>query len=190
MKRNIFIFHGSYGHPEENWFPWLRQELEKLGHKVFVPKFPVPKVSTPGGHKLGKWMVEFDPYREYLNEKTIIVAHSRGCVFCYHLLPTFKTSIDATFLVGPWDTFQWGDVKLESFHSRPFEWDSICNKSKHIEVFQSTNDVIPVSEGQRIAANLHAKINIVRNAGHFNIATYKRFAKFPLLLEHIKKRLK
>jgi len=23
---NFFIFHGIYGHPEENWFPWLKKE--------------------------------------------------------------------------------------------------------------------------------------------------------------------
>lgn len=187
--RNIFIIHGSYGHPEENWFPWLKKELEALGHNVIVPRFPIHSDST-NNHRLNEWIDEFGKYKNFVNDETIIVAHSRGCVFCYHILPTFKVPIDATFLVGPWDTFQWGDVRLESFHSKPFEWGAIRNKSKCIEVFQSTNDVIPVSEGQRIATNLHAKINIVKNAGHFNIATYKRFVKFPLLLEQIKKRLK
>jgi len=47
--------------------------------------------------------------------------------------------------------------------------------------------VIPVSEGQFIADCLHSKITIVKNAGHFNVATYKRYIKFPLLLKHIKK---
>jgi len=28
---NFFIFHGIYGNPEENWFPWLKKELEKKG---------------------------------------------------------------------------------------------------------------------------------------------------------------
>jgi predicted alpha/beta hydrolase family esterase len=40
---NIFIIHGSYGNPDENWFPWLKKELEQEGHKVFVPKFPTPE---------------------------------------------------------------------------------------------------------------------------------------------------
>jgi len=37
---NIFIIHGAYGNPDENWIPWLKTELEKLGNRVFVPKFP------------------------------------------------------------------------------------------------------------------------------------------------------
>ncbi len=41
--QNVFIFHGSSGYPEENWFPWLKQKLEDKGLEVFVPKFPTPE---------------------------------------------------------------------------------------------------------------------------------------------------
>ena len=40
---NIIIIHGSYGNPNENWFPWLKSELKKLKCNVFVPKFPTPE---------------------------------------------------------------------------------------------------------------------------------------------------
>ena len=62
MRRSIFIFHGSYGHPKENWFPWIKEKLEKLGHTVFIPRFPVPKGIKPGGHHLDEWLNEFDKY--------------------------------------------------------------------------------------------------------------------------------
>ena len=56
--RNFFIFHGSYGHPGENWYPWLKQELESMGHRVFIPTFPIPKVKGEG-HKLDLWFKAF-----------------------------------------------------------------------------------------------------------------------------------
>src|SRR3989338_4142675 len=40
---NVFIFHGTGGYPEENWFPWLKKELEELECKVIIPKFPSPE---------------------------------------------------------------------------------------------------------------------------------------------------
>lgn len=42
IMANVIIIHGAYGNPEENWFPWLKKELEKLDCRVFVPKFPTP----------------------------------------------------------------------------------------------------------------------------------------------------
>lgn len=188
--RNIFIFHGSYGHPEENWFPWLKKELELLSHHVVVPKFPIHSATT-NNHRLDEWIGEFNKYKHLMNEETIIVAHSRGCSFAFQLLPVLNIKINSLFLVGPFvDYDQWRPEtysEYDSFQAKPYLWKKIRKLSKYIEVFQSTNDAIPVCEGEFVAYWLHAKLTIVKNAGHFNIATYKRFMKFPLLLEHIKK---
>lgn len=187
--RNIFIIHGSSGSPQENWFPWLKNELEKLGNKVIVPQFPIPKVSGPGKHKLDLWLKEFEKYKKYLNKDAMIIAHSRGCTFTLQLLPAFGIKIAGLFLVGaPIDYDQWRpDVYTEydSFQARPYLWKRIRQLTNYIEVFQSTDDVIPISEGQFISDKLHSKINIIKNAGHFNFASNKKFKEFPLLLKTI-----
>ena len=194
---NIIIIHGSYGNPGENWFPWLRTELEKLGHKVFVPEFPIPSTDMQdpawGGHDLEKWMTKLDEYSKSIGKNTIFIAHSRGCVFLYHYLAKLLQPVSAAFLVGPWLKYRWypkGWKKIDSFHRKSFDWKKIRQRTGYIEIYQSTNDDTPVSEGRELAKNLKAYLISEKNAGHFNIASYKRYKKFPLLLKNIKAFLK
>ena len=49
--KNAIIIHGTYGNPDENWFPWLKIELEKIGYQVYVPTFP-----TPENQNLEAWL--------------------------------------------------------------------------------------------------------------------------------------
>ncbi len=190
--RTVFIIFGSYGHTKENWFPWLKDELEKQDCKVYIPDFPIHS-NTDNNHQLGEWLAEFDKYKKFVNKDSIIVAHSRGCTFAFHLLPYLGIKIDSLYLVGPFvDYFRWRPkvyYTFDTFQSKPFLWVRIKELAKHIEVYQSTNDIIPVSEGTLVADNLGAKLNVIKNAGHFNVANDKKFVKFPLLLEHIKERL-
>lgn len=189
--RTIFVVHGSYGYPGENWFPWLKEELEKLGHRVILPQFPIPKTQdiAYGGHQLSAWIDKFDEYKKFISNKTVLVAHSRGCIFTYRILER-QIPLHATFLVAPWITYRWYPkvwTIIDSFHKDPFDWEKMKNGAKHIEVFQSTNDEIPIEEGNEVAKKLGAKFILVKNAGHFNIATDPKFKKFNLLLERIKK---
>ena len=40
------IFHGTFSSIDENWFPWLKENLEKLGQTVFAIQFPVDDMSV------------------------------------------------------------------------------------------------------------------------------------------------
>lgn len=93
--KTVFIFHGSYGSPEENWIPWLKKELERIGVKVYVPKFPTPK-----NQSFTNWLKVFEKYEKYLDCNSIVVGHSLGVAFLFSILEKIKTPICSAFLVS------------------------------------------------------------------------------------------
>ena len=92
---NVFIIHGAYGSPEENWFPWLKEELTKLGCTVFRPQFP-----TPHRQSLGNWLKVFEEFFPYLDEDSIVVGHSLGVAFLLTVIEKSENPIKTTFFVA------------------------------------------------------------------------------------------
>ena len=67
MKR-VFIVHRWEGMSQDDWYPWLKTELEKLGYEVIVPQFPTPKNQSLGG-----WLKIFESYKESYTNNTILI---------------------------------------------------------------------------------------------------------------------
>ena len=98
MKK-AFIIHGAYGNPNENWFPWLKKELESLDYKVISPTFP-----TPENQSLENWNKVFEEYKDQLDENTIMIGHSLGCPFILNVVQNTNTKIKAIYLVAGFHT--------------------------------------------------------------------------------------
>ncbi|MBU0530377.1 MAG: alpha/beta hydrolase [Candidatus Aenigmatarchaeota archaeon] len=180
---NVFIFHGVEGHPKENWFDWLRQELEKLDCNVFVPQFPTPENQT-----LGNWLAVLDEYKKYLNDETILVGHSLGVPFALNVAE--RNQVKSTFLVSGFIGLAGNayDEGMKSFAQRIFDWERIKENCKNFFVFHSDNDpYIKLEKAEELAEKLGVDVILVKNAGHFNKAS--GYTKFELLLEKIKSEL-
>lgn len=185
---NAFIFHGTYGYPEENWFPWLKYELEKLGCDTTVPKFPTPENQT-----LANWLKLFTPLEGKLNSETILIGHSMGSAFALDILQMKARKVRAVFLVSPSiadlpdpeDKFN----KLNrSFYEKGFDWNTIKESSNSFHAIGSDNDpYIPMSEMEKVAKYLGIKLTVIKGAGHFNKKA--GYAEFPQLLAMIKEAL-
>ena len=180
---NFFIIHGIYGHPEENWFPWLKRELKAKGYEVIVPKFP-----TPIGQSLESWMQVLKKYEDKINEDTVMIGHSLGAAFILNYLEQANKEIRAAFLVAGYHEVLENQFKElnKTFVDKKFNWNMIIENCEKFIVIGSDNDeYIPIETTRQLAVLLDAELHIIKNGGHLN--TKAGYDKFPQLLELIDK---
>ena len=180
----ILIVHGLGGNSQDNWFPWLKKELEKLGCSVAVPNFP-----NSENPKLDEWLSELK--KGELDTNYILIGHSLGCSFILNVLELLDKPVKATFLVAGFTVLlldQEINSLIKTFVDKPFNWEKIRNNCSKFYVINSDNDPhVPFDKALQLALNLAVEVNLIKGAGHFNEAA--SFLEFPELLEMIKKEL-
>lgn len=181
--RTVFIFHGVEGNPEENWFPWLKKELQYKKCNVIVPQFPTPKKQT-----LENWLETFEQYADQVQEDSIFIGHSLGGLFMLSLLEKYKIKLAvfvASFAKLPGNKFDDGMKTFVSPERLEFDWRKITDNCHKSMVFYGDNDpYVGFGTAQQLARNMHAKFHLMKGAGH--ISASSGFTKFTLLLEEMK----
>ena len=161
--KNILIFHGTEGYPEENWFPWLKAELEKLDHAVTVPQFPSPP-EIPA--KITEWFDVLKKYENLINEDAILIGHSLGGIFNLRVLEKLNHKINTAVFVGtpigvkPILNYD----RDNSFSGFNFDWDNISKKADNFIVFQSDDDpYVSLGNGEELSKHLGVTLNFFPN---------------------------
>ncbi|MBI1812398.1 serine hydrolase family protein [Candidatus Peregrinibacteria bacterium] len=177
----VFLFHGIEGHPGENWFPWLKNELEGERREVIVPAFP-----NPHEPKLAEWLGAFALYENRLDGESILIGHSLGASFALHLLEHMKNPVCATFLISPVSlpTGNAFESRMKTFTETPYEWNMIRKNAGTVIIVHGDNDpYLRLTQAQELAETLKTALTVIRGGGHLNATA--GFMTFPLLLEKI-----
>jgi predicted alpha/beta hydrolase family esterase len=178
---NAFVFHGTAGSPEGNWFPWLKTELESGGVKTVIPCFP-----TPEGESLEAWFQVLDSQEAKITENSLLVGHSKGGMFLLKVLERLQVPVaKAIFVSAPIGVkpirFYEEDKKFSSFE---FDWPNITTKARQFVVFHSDNDpYVSLANGKRLAELLGVDLNFIPHAGHINAES--GFTEFPQILDSL-----
>src|SRR5579871_1838812 len=119
--RNAIIFHGTDEKPTDQWFPWLKSELEKAGFKAEVPHYP--KLNHgPVDNVLPDTLANHS-----FNEETVLIGHSAGAPLILSILEKIEPKTKRAIFVagfceplpGPKDpilqeSYDWGRIKQKS----------------------------------------------------------------------------
>lgn len=187
MKRAV-ILHGTGGSPSENWFPWLKTELEKLGYEVYVPE--LPNNHTPNRHVYNDFLLASG----WNFSGNLVIGHSSGAVSILNLLADNRfPKIDTGILVGAWAKMEETDLDREQFKDlfpEPnFDFSAIKSKAgKFIFVHSSDDPYCPIDQARYLCKELSGEFIEFKGMGHFTTSLDPRFSEFPELLDIIKQK--
>lgn len=181
--KNVVVLHGTSANSKENWFPWLKNELETRGYKVWVPD--LPKADKPNIKRYNEFIFKHKEWNP--NAETILIGHSSGAVAVMGLLQQLPDDvvIDKAILVAPF-TNDLGWDSLKDLFKPALDFEKIKHKAKKFVILHSSNDpYIPRVQADEISKKLNVPLTVEENQGHFAISSDPKYKEFPLLLKLI-----
>lgn len=162
---NYLIIHGSFGSSEGNWFPWLKEQLEKDNKKVLVPQMPV-----------GIDKQNFDSWSEVLNEIdinefTTIIAHSIAPIFICKYLITNKIKVKKLIFVCGFNNYFGINRDFDTVNGPMYidNYTDIKNYCDNIICYYSDNDPYVKYEVEKeFASSISNKEYVIKDGGHIN----------------------
>lgn len=192
MKKRAIIIHSWKAEPTANWFPWAKQQLERLDFEVVVPKMPNPNFPS-----LKKWLEKMTEAVEVADENTFLIGHSLGSFTILKYLERLEKNakIGGVILVSGFsdtkfldDSFNLRLLKLflKDFSSVVTDYDKIKKICKKIIIFHSDNDkLVPFKQGIKMHAAIGGKFKTVHDGKHLNEGTGNN--RFPELIDELLK---
>ena len=167
----VFIVHGWGGNPSSDWYPWLKENLEKNGLEIVIPQMPDTEAPS-----INAWVSNLRRIVGKPDRKTYFVGHSIGCQAIMRYLATLPkaVAIGGIIFVAGWLALR----NLEDDEARlvarpwletPIEFAKVNEKTRHIFLFLSDNDpYVDYKENTALfQKNLKVKVVIEKGKGHF-----------------------
>lgn len=172
----VYIVHGYGANPKKHWFPDLAKNLAQLGvecHCIAMPNTENPNVE--------QWLNALQPLS--VDEKTIFVGHSLGCIAILNFLARGYHQPKAVILVSGFyqplanlpELTPFSNAYAVSPPLMPF-------KSYVISAFDDT--VVAHQYSDQLAQHLNADYIRLPTGGHF--LESEGWIHFPLVLHLIK----
>lgn len=184
--KNVLILHGAGNNSSGNWFPWLKEQLEKKGMKVWCPN--LPNADKP---ILTEWLSTIFDNKEWLfNSESTMVGHSSGATLILRILEKLSEGIKidkAVLVAGPLDK---GTIKeyqnlKEDLTKDIFNFEKIRKSCKEFYLVYSDDDPYDCGErhGKLLQQYLGGQLIVRKGEGHFNLEQGPQYKQFPLVME-------
>ncbi|OOM80225.1 alpha/beta fold hydrolase [Clostridium sp. BL-8] len=184
---NIYVIHGYTSSSEAEWFPWLKEQLKNSPVKIYIPNMP----DSQDPH-LESWLKHLRKNILDINENTIFIGHSLGCVTALRYILEKNIKIKGVILVSgfinenPMDEQTEG---LQEFVDGSLDIERIKSLiPSRIVITATDDDIVPTESTQNLAESLDANLIILSSGKHF--IARDGYTNFPVVLNEIRKLLK
>ncbi len=181
---NIYVIHGYTSSSEAEWFPWLKEQFKNSPVKIDIPNMP----DSQDPH-LESWLKHLSKNILDIDENTIFIGHSLGCVTALRYILEKNIKIKGAILVSgfinenPMDEQTEG---LQEFVDGPLDIKRIKSLiPSRIVITATDDDIVPTEATQNLAESLDANLIILPSGKHF--IARDGYTNFPVLLNEIKK---
>ena len=164
--------------PQEFWWPWLIEALQKNGIEVWAPE--LPQKDTPDLSVWTPWVQE----RATFNGETIMVGHSAGAPLVLSLLEKIPVTIKKSVLVSGFITpipNMPPDNPMLMPHA---DWEKIRRQGRDFTFIHSDNDPwgCDAAQGETMRQKLGGTLVVMTGQGHFGSNVFKQaYSTFPML---------
>ncbi len=179
----VILLHGNGGSTgSDNWQPYIKRELEKLGVVCLSPDLP-DNVLARKDH----WFPYFEKELK-LSENDIVVGHSSGALAILKYAETHK--LGGSVLVGVYYTdLGYEDERTSGYFDTSWDWESIKANQPWNVIFASADDpYIPIEEPLYIRDRVGSEYHQLEGEGHFGGSTNPKL-EFSELLTCLKEKL-
>ncbi len=165
----------------ENWFPYVKKELEEVGIKVIAENMPDPDFARK------RYWLPFIEKKLKSEEDVILIGHSSGAVAILKYLETHK--VRGIILVGCYYSHLEDEKeKASGYFDEEWKWSKIKENLGWGVIFASTDDpYIPIGQARYIRDKLGAEYHEYNDEGHFGNDANK--TEFPEIIQIIKRKL-
>ena len=173
----VIIVHGWGGNSEQNWMPWIKEELEDKGFEAVT--LDMPDTEHP---KIKSWVSYLESHVDKPSEEVHFIGHSIGCQAILRYLEKINTKVGKTVLVAPWIHLDENTIKEEGEESvqiskpwmeMPINFKKIKKLSKFTCIFSDNDPYVPLSDTEIFKKELNAEIVIEHNKEHFTDNEYE-----------------
>lgn len=164
----------------DGWFPYLKQEFEKLGLKVISQNFPDPVYA-----RKQYWL----PFLEKLgaDDHTILIGHSSGAVAAMRYAEKHQI-LGSVLVAAAYTDLGKESEKISGYFDEEWDWNNIKTNQQWMVQYHSTDDpFIPIEEARFIHQKLNSDYFEYTDQEHFGYPTSK--LEFKEIADQIKKKL-